>query len=80
MAGKNTALSKADWTLLKDAVISAEFTDEHVNKIPPRLNDNEVAILLRKYQASRYVGHLNKAAKLLTGGMKNSWLYLEKCG
>ncbi|MBF0274730.1 MAG: hypothetical protein HQK84_05815 [Nitrospinae bacterium] len=73
-------LKKADWNLLRNAVLSAQFTDEYIKKIPQRLQEHPVAILIRKYRTTKYMGHLNKAAKLLAGGIANPWLYLEKGG
>jgi hypothetical protein len=75
---KDHNLRNADWDILKNAVLSAQFTDEFINKIPTRLNDHPVTILIKKYKQTKNEQHINKAAKLLTGNIKNSWLFLEK--
>ena len=40
--------------------------------------DHPVVVLIVKYQEARNERHINQAAKRLTGGIENPWLYLEK--
>ncbi len=75
---KDRELTKTEWNILKNAVLGVPFDEKWVKKIPPRLQDHQVTILIRKYQKSKQERYLNQAAKILAGGIDNPWLLLGK--